>query len=120
MTLQQNAHTDATNINPGQLAQDTENTHTQANTKPKTTLERLKQQQRMLANRIQQVESRQRENERKQETRRKILVGAYFLDKARQAGHMNDLIKQISTFLTRDSDKALFGLSIVKHEDTSK
>lgn len=117
MTLQQNAYTDETNINIGQLTQDTEDAHTQANTKPKTTLERLKQQQRMLANRIQKAESRQRENERKQETRRKILVGAYFLNKARQTNNMAELTGQLSTFLTRDSDRALFNLSIDNPED---
>ena len=78
--------------------------------KPKLiVVERLKWQQQKLANRIQQLESRQRESERKQETRRKILVGAYFLEQARKAGTMTELNQQMASFLTRDSDKALFG-----------
>lgn len=112
MTLQQYHHVEQLNQNPidANSGPEGEPTHTQ--TKPKATLARLKQQQKMLANRISQLESRQRQNERKQETRRKILVGAYFLDKARQTGHMSDLIKQLSTFLTRDSDRVLFDLPI--------
>ena len=79
--------------------------------KPKlSVVERLKWQQQKLASRIQQIESRQRESERKQETRRKILVGAYYLDAARRAGSMDELNQKMVDFLTRDSDKALFGL----------
>lgn len=79
--------------------------------KPKlSVVERLKWQQQRLAGRIQQLESRQRESERKQETRRKILVGAYYLDTAGKAGTMAELNQKMASFLTRDSDKALFAL----------
>lgn len=120
MTLQQNAYTDKTNINPDQLTQDARHTHTQANAKPKTTLERLKQQQSVLAHRIHKAESRQRENERKQETRRKILVGAYYLEEARKTGTMVELNQKMANFLIRDSDKVLFGLPDNKGNDQNK
>lgn len=111
MTLQQNAcATPALKLTEPNLG--IADTSIPANNKPKTTLERLKQQQKILTNRIHKAESRQRENERKQETRRKILVGAYFLNKARQTNNMAELTGQLSTFLTRDSDRALFNLSI--------
>lgn len=88
--------------------------------KPKlTVIERLKWQQQKLTSRIQQMESRQRQNERKQETRRKILVGAYYLDAARKAGAITELNQNMTNFLTRDSDRALFSLSTVKPEDMS-
>jgi len=109
MTLQQNSHKAETIIKPTQLNSG-QQTLTRPDTKPKTTLERLKLHQQKLANRIQQIESRQRDSERKQETRRKILVGAYFLDQARKAGTLNELNQKMASFLTRDSDKTLFGL----------
>lgn len=88
----------------------------QSEIKPRlSVIERLKWQQQKLASRIHQIESRQRESERKQETRRKILVGAYYLDVARKANTMADLNQKMASFLTRDSDKALFGVSV--HEN---
>lgn len=115
MTLQQYHHAEQVNQNSTDVNFGTESEPTHAQTKPKATLERLKQQQKMLANRISQLESRQRQNERKQETRRKILVGAYYLDTARKTGTIVELNKKMTEFLTRASDKVLFCLPI--HND---
>jgi hypothetical protein len=46
--------------------------------------------------------------ERQLETRRKILVGAYYLKKAKQEERLNELCREMLTFLTRDIDRSLF------------
>lgn len=60
-------------------------------------------------------EARLKSKFKKEDTRRKILIGAYFLENAEKNGTMPDLIKQIDGFLTRKSDRALFNL-----DDTPK
>lgn len=47
-------------------------------------------------------------NERKQETRRKILIGAYTLKKAKEENRLPDLHAEMLTFLTRKIDRILF------------
>jgi hypothetical protein len=74
-------------------------------------LAKLKAQREKLNARIQKMEALEKERERKQDTRRKILIGAYYLDKARQENTMAELNQLMLGFLTRDSDKVLFGCS---------
>ncbi len=74
-------------------------------------LEKLKAQQAKLAAQIQATEARLKTTERKQETRRKILVGSYYLEEARKNKELEALKKTMDTYLTRDSDRALFKLS---------
>lgn len=73
-------------------------------------LERLKTQRAKLDSRIQAAEARAKASERKQETRRKILVGAYYLDEARKNGQFDALKKVMADYLKRNSDRALFDL----------
>lgn len=63
-----------------------------------------------LTARIKKLEAAKRAKERKQDMRRKILVGSYFLSVADQRGGLEYLSKEMDAFLTRDSDRALFGL----------
>lgn len=81
-----------------------------------STLAKLKSQQAKLAARIQAAEARVRVSERKQDTRRKILIGAYYLDEVRK-NHGNDghdglaaLKEKLDGYLKRDSDRKLFDL----------
>lgn len=74
-------------------------------------LEKLKAQRAKLEARIQAAEARSKSAERKQETRRKILVGSYYLDKAREEGKLNELKHRMADYLTRDSDRKLFDVS---------
>lgn len=76
----------------------------------KSTLERLKEQRAKLEARIQAAEARTKQADRKQDTRRKILVGSYYLDKALQEDKFNELKKLMDSYLTRDSDRKLFEL----------
>ena len=74
------------------------------------TLERLLQQQLKLDTKIKAIKNREAYQERKNETRRKILAGAYILEKHRKEETMHLLNKELDWFLTRKNDRALFGL----------
>ena len=80
----------------------------------------LKQRQKQLAARIASMEAREKSNERKKDTRRKILIGAYYLDLARKMDTMNELANTLDTYLTRESDRALFGLPVLEEEKKTK
>ena len=80
----------------------------------KEKLEKLKKQKLQLDARISKIENAHKAKERKIDTRRKILVGSYYLEKAIKEDKMADLKKELATFLTRNSDKALFGIEINK------
>ena len=74
------------------------------------TLEKLLQQQVKLDAKIKAIKEREAYQDRKNETRRKILSGAYILEKHRKEGTMYQLNKELDWFLTRKNDRALFGL----------
>jgi large subunit ribosomal protein L7/L12 len=79
-------------------------------------LEKLKRQKEMIEARIQKAEAHHKHRERKEETRRKILLGAYFLDKLRKDGTLESVKLELDSFLTRDSDRKLFGLIPLENE----
>ena len=74
-------------------------------------LEKLKTQQVKLAARIQSLESRTKIEERKKDTRRKILIGSYYLDQANQKGKMGELKQCMENYLKRNQDRKLFDLT---------
>lgn len=73
-------------------------------------LERLKQKREQINARIQAAEARDKTMERKRDARRKILVGAYYLEQAQKENTMPQLNKFMDGFLTRNSDRKLFDL----------
>ena len=75
---------------------------------------KLKQKRDALNARIQQAEARQSTIERKNETRRKILIGSYFLDQYRKNNNMSELIKKLDEYLERNSDRKLFNLDNIE------
>ena len=75
-------------------------------------LERLKKQKSIIDARIQAAEARLKNNHRKQDTRRKILVGSYYLDKAMKDNTIDNLKTLMEGYLKRDSDRKLFDLSV--------
>lgn len=86
---------------------------------PKTTaaqLIRLKEQRDKLEARIQAAEARAKQDERKKDTRRKILVGSYYLEQATKNQTCDELKAAMDTFLTRDSDRKLFELPLWEKE----
>ena len=73
-------------------------------------LERLREQREKLNARIDSVEARLKTSERKQDVRRKILVGAYYLDEAIKNNKMDEIKAFMDKYLKRDFDRELFGL----------
>ena len=74
-------------------------------------LKRLMEQREKLDNRIQAAEARIKSSERKKETRRKILVGSYYLDIAVTENKMDEIKDIMDKYLVRDNDRILFDLS---------
>ena len=72
---------------------------------------KLKNQRDKLNARIQKLEASEKALEKKRDTRRKILIGAYFLKEAREQNTFEGLKLKLDDFLIRSSDRALFGLN---------
>ena len=83
-------------------------------------IDALKKKKEQLNARIQKLESLQKSRERKRDTRRKILIGAYFIDKANEEGNLNSLFQQLGGYLKRNSDRELFCLEPIPDEKESK
>ena len=83
----------------------------------KTKLEILKEQKAKLEVRIQMAEAREKTKERQNDTRRKILIGAYYIDKAEKDKSMDEIRKVLDGYLTREKDRILFGLPAKKNNN---
>jgi len=87
-------------------------------------LEKLRQQREKIAARIRREEAKQRDKERKTDTRRKILAGALVLERAESdPAFKTELYQWLGRFLVRDDDRALFGFdalpSSIDNADTT-
>ena len=87
-------------------------------------LEKLLEKREKLNAQIQKVRTRQTAQERKEDTRRKILLGA-LVKEMMEKGELDEkvMMKRLEGFLTRDIDKKLFGFSVKedkKGEEKSK
>lgn len=80
----------------------------------------LKKKKEQLNARIQKLESLEKSRERKRDTRRKILIGAYFIDKSSEEGNLNSLFQQLDGYLKRNSDRELFHLEPLYGEKESE
>ena len=79
--------------------------------KPEDRIRQLEEQRARINAEIQRVRSRESQEERKQETRRKILAGAMVLDRVARRDLAEKLFKaDMDRFLERDQDRALFEL----------
>ena len=83
-------------------------------------LEKLKIQREKLNARIQATEARLKTSERKKDTRRKILVGSYYLDKATKENAMADIKALMEKYLTRNYDRALFEIDLLTEKKASR
>lgn len=80
-------------------------------------LTQLEQQRAALDAKIKAAKARQKAQDRKTETRRKVLAGAAVLYRAETDKAYNaELLKLLDNFLTRDDERALFDLSPRKDE----
>ena len=79
----------------------------------KSSLEKLKIQREKINARIQQAEARLKTTERKKETRKKILLGSYYLDVATKENKIDEVKTIMDKYLKRNSDRALFDLELL-------
>jgi large subunit ribosomal protein L7/L12 len=80
--------------------------------KDTTLLDKLKKQRAVIEARIQKAESRNKHAQRKQDTRRKILIGSYYLEQAVKNNQLDNIKNLMNGFLKRDSDRKLFDLPL--------
>lgn len=87
---------------------------------PKPTLEQLRKQKEALDTKIAQHLARNREAERKKETRRKIVVGATVITHAdKNPTYKAELMRLLDAVLIREDDRALFGLRPVPKTESA-
>lgn len=79
----------------------------------KQALEKLKEQRDKLNARIQQKEARLKTSIRKIDTRKKILIGSYYLDHAVKENNIDEIKSMMDKYLKRNSDRALFDLELL-------
>ena len=94
----------------GQINQKSTKEQKKQSKKKISSLDKLKKQRGVINARIQKAEALEKSRERKKNTRQKILVGAYYLDKAKENNSMDEIYKLMNDYLTRESDRALFEL----------
>ena len=82
--------------------------------KTKEKIEKLKSKQAVLKAHLELLENRAKTKERKLETRRKILVGSYFIEQYINKNEYDELVKLMDEYLTRESDRNVFGLDYDK------
>lgn len=84
-------------------------------------LETLEQQEKKLAEKIEAVKARKqaiinrekakkKDQDRKDDTRRKILLGSYLLKKMENEQNKEKILAELNEYLTEDRDKSLFNL----------
>lgn len=86
--------------------------------KPKLTLEQRIEQQEQKLNQLKaqkqaiqaREKARKKEQDRKDETRRKILLGSYLLKKMENDDTKRRILAELSEYLTEERDKKLFNL----------
>lgn len=82
------------------------------------TIEKLKIKREQLSARIKKIESREKYKMRKLDARRKMLIGAYFLEKAEAEGTMDEIIQLMDEYLKHRADRLLFGLQSIDETKT--
>ena len=71
-------------------------------------LDLLLEKKKQLEARILKLEASKKAKERKEDTRRKIMIGAYYLDQAKKNNSIPELYNMMRKYITRDFDKKLF------------
>ena len=72
--------------------------------------ERLKQLKAQKQAKDAREKAKQKVQERKNDTRRKILLGSYLLKKMENEANKEKILAEINEYLTEDRDRKLFGL----------
>lgn len=83
-------------------------------------VEKLKEQKRQLEARIKKIESLEKSKKRKEDTRRKIIIGGAMLAYAAgDPSRKEKLYKILGQFITNPKDRDVVGLSVVPQEPSS-
>ncbi|MFB3984896.1 mobilization protein [Escherichia coli] len=72
--------------------------------------EKLKQLQAQKQAIVNREKAKLKEQERKDDTRRKILLGSYLLKKMESDANKEKILTDLNEYLTEDRDRKLFGL----------
>jgi uncharacterized coiled-coil protein SlyX len=72
--------------------------------------ERLKQLKAQKQAVLAREKAKQKEQERKDDTRRKILLGSYLLKKMENEANKEKILAEMNDYLTEDRDRKLFNL----------
>ena len=83
---------------------------------PPSDLDSLKKKRDIINDRIRLMQNKEQSKERKDNTRRKILIGSYYLENANKNNSFDSVVKLMDSYLTRDSDRMLFDLSPIKKQ----
>ena len=83
---------------------------------PPSDLDSLKKKRDIINARIRLMQNREQSKERKDNTRRKILIGSYYLEQANKNNSFDSVVKLMDSYLTRDSDRMLFDLPPIKKQ----
>jgi len=87
------------------------------NTNPK--LKKLQQKKSQIDARIKLIESREKAKAKKEDTRRKILIGAMVMEQMEKSEESKKkILASLNGFLTRPLDRMLFGLPETKQAQT--
>jgi hypothetical protein len=80
-------------------------------------LEQLLKKKEQIENRIQLLKSKENEKKRKEETRKKILLGAWVMHQVEQ-GYLEkeEVLSGLDKFLSRPIDRQLFGLEVEENQ----
>jgi large subunit ribosomal protein L7/L12 len=81
---------------------------------PPSNLDSLKKKRDIINARIRLMQNREQSKERKDNTRRKILIGSYYLEQVNKNNSFDSIVKLMDSYLTRDSDRLLFDLPSIK------
>lgn len=82
-------------------------------------LDLLKKKKQQIENKIKLIEAKEKTKKRKEETRRKILVGSYYLDQAKEKSTIDNLYQAMDGYLSRSADRSLFGLDPINEPKQS-
>ena len=77
-------------------------------------IEKLEKKMSHIKARLASEKAKVRQIDKKRETRKKILAGAYLFEKYK--GREHELIKEMDSFLTRDNDRVLFNLPMNRED----
>lgn len=86
----------------------------------KAKIKELEEKKKVINARIKKIQAQESEKKRKQDTRKKILLGAWVLKQVNDGKWNKDrFLSEIDRYLTNKNDRELFGLPPLKNDSDS-